>query len=147
MTVRILHCSTSAQNYQTCIEERVAGFTNRGPNSGDMIYLVVKVDKVMKSTFWTPSDNQSKASLHISGQEELIYYLFDLVKQINEGIDSYEEDGDELVVEYKSMKEATEVLNRLREKLDELHPFWVLTNNPIFAEPQRVELHPRIRGV
>ena len=46
MNVRILHCSTSVENYQTCIEESVAGFTNRGPNTGDLIYLVVKVDKV-----------------------------------------------------------------------------------------------------
>ncbi len=46
MSVRILHCSTSVTNYNTCVKEQVAGFTNRGPNSGDIIYLVVKVDDV-----------------------------------------------------------------------------------------------------
>lgn len=45
MKVRILHCSTSLENYYLCINEKVAGFTNRGPQTGDLIYLAVKVDK------------------------------------------------------------------------------------------------------
>lgn len=46
MSVRISHCSNSLENYSICIEEKVAGFMNRGPQSGDLIYLVVKVGKV-----------------------------------------------------------------------------------------------------
>ena len=45
MNARILHCSTSLENYYLCLEHRVAGFSNRGPQSGDLIYLVVKVGK------------------------------------------------------------------------------------------------------
>lgn len=45
MTTRILHCSTSLQNYSLCIEHKVAGFTNRGPQPGDLVYLVVKLGK------------------------------------------------------------------------------------------------------
>jgi hypothetical protein len=45
MAVRISHCSDSLENYYLCIKEKVAGFTNRGPQSGDLIYLVVKVGK------------------------------------------------------------------------------------------------------
>lgn len=43
MAVRILHCSTSIENYTICLDHEVAGFTNRGPKSGDVVYLVVKV--------------------------------------------------------------------------------------------------------
>lgn len=45
MAVRISHCSNSLENYYLCLEEKVSGFINRGPQSGDLIYLVVKVDK------------------------------------------------------------------------------------------------------
>lgn len=45
MNSRILHCSTSLENYYLCLEHRVAGFTNRGPQVGDRVYLVVKVGK------------------------------------------------------------------------------------------------------
>jgi hypothetical protein len=44
-TTRILNCSTSLENYYLCIEEKVAGFVNRGPQSGDMVYLAVKQGK------------------------------------------------------------------------------------------------------
>ena len=44
MIVRILHCSTSLENYNLCLKDKVAGFINRGAQSGDMVYLVVKVD-------------------------------------------------------------------------------------------------------
>lgn len=45
MNTRILHCSTSLENYYLCLEHRVAGFSNRGPQPGDLVYLVVEVGK------------------------------------------------------------------------------------------------------
>jgi len=45
MNTRILHCSNSLENYYLCLEHRVAGFSNRGPQPGDLVYLVVKVGK------------------------------------------------------------------------------------------------------
>ena len=56
MSVRILHCGKSIANYNLCIEHKVAGFTKRGKNIGDIIYLVVKVKK--KVFMW----NESKAT-------------------------------------------------------------------------------------
>ena len=47
MTTRILNCSTSLENYYLCIREKVAGFTNRGPQPGDQVYLAVKVEGVL----------------------------------------------------------------------------------------------------
>lgn len=46
MATRILHCSTSIENYNLCIQEGVAGFIYRGPKSEDLIYLVVKANGV-----------------------------------------------------------------------------------------------------
>ena len=45
MKVRISHCSTSLENFYICLTEKVSGFINRGPQPGDLIYLVVKVGK------------------------------------------------------------------------------------------------------
>jgi hypothetical protein len=45
MSTRILHCSTSIENYNICIEQKVAGFSNRGPQPNDLVYLAVKVGK------------------------------------------------------------------------------------------------------
>jgi hypothetical protein len=45
MAIRISHCSTSIENYNLCIHEKVSGFTNRGPQPGDLIYLAVKIGK------------------------------------------------------------------------------------------------------
>lgn len=45
MSTRILHCSTSVENYNICIEHQVAGFSHRGPQPDDLIYLVVRVGK------------------------------------------------------------------------------------------------------
>gem|GEM_PF-1851770 len=39
MNIRILHCSTSLENYYLCLEHGVAGFGNRGPQVGDRVYL------------------------------------------------------------------------------------------------------------
>lgn len=47
MSIRILNCSTSLENYYLCLREKVAGFSNRGPQSGDLVYLAVKVNKVL----------------------------------------------------------------------------------------------------
>lgn len=44
-TTRILNCSHSLENYYLCIEEKVAGFTRRGAQSGDQVYLAVKRGK------------------------------------------------------------------------------------------------------
>lgn len=43
--IRTLHCSTNIKNYNLCIEHKVAGFTHRGPESGDTIYLLFKEGK------------------------------------------------------------------------------------------------------
>ncbi len=43
MNVRILHCSTNVKNYNTCVEKQICGFSNRGQESGDLVYLAVKV--------------------------------------------------------------------------------------------------------
>ncbi|MBN8676649.1 MAG: hypothetical protein J0M29_00400 [Chitinophagales bacterium] len=42
MNTRILHCSNSLENYYLCLEHQVAGFSNRGPQPGDQVYLVEK---------------------------------------------------------------------------------------------------------
>ena len=43
--IRILNCSSSLENDYLCIEERVAGFTRRGAQFGDQVYLAVKRGK------------------------------------------------------------------------------------------------------
>jgi hypothetical protein len=45
MAYRILHCGKSIENYNLCIEHKITGFTKRGQNTGDIIYLAVKVKK------------------------------------------------------------------------------------------------------
>ena len=47
MPTRILNCSTSLENYYLCIREKVAGFTNFGPQLGVQAYLAVKVEGVL----------------------------------------------------------------------------------------------------
>jgi len=42
MAVRILHCGKSIKNYNLCIEKKVAGFTKRVAEKGDLVYLAVK---------------------------------------------------------------------------------------------------------
>lgn len=44
MSIRILHCGSNVENYNLCISEKVAGFLNRGPQTGDIIYLAVKIN-------------------------------------------------------------------------------------------------------
>ncbi len=45
MSTRILHCSNSVENYNICIEQNVAGFSHKGPQPNDLVYLAVKVGK------------------------------------------------------------------------------------------------------
>lgn len=45
MSIRILHCGKSIENYNICLENEVAGFTRRGPEIGDVIYIVVRSKK------------------------------------------------------------------------------------------------------
>lgn len=45
MNVRILDCSTSIKNYNLCINEKVAGFTRKTAQYGDIVYFAVKSDK------------------------------------------------------------------------------------------------------
>jgi hypothetical protein len=44
MSTRILRCGSNVENYNLCISEKVAGFLNRGPQTGDIIYLAVKIN-------------------------------------------------------------------------------------------------------
>lgn len=67
--VRTLHCSKNTTNYNLCIEHKVAGFTHRGPESGDIIYLIYKegkkslcgarfeLDQVTDEKPWEDADN------------------------------------------------------------------------------------------
>lgn len=45
MAVRTLHCSKSIDNYNTCLDNCVAGFGHRGPLPNDKIYLLVKKER------------------------------------------------------------------------------------------------------
>jgi hypothetical protein len=45
MNTRILHCGNNIENYNLCVKENVVGFSNRGPESEDQIYLSVKIDE------------------------------------------------------------------------------------------------------
>jgi hypothetical protein len=42
---RILHCGNSLNNYYICIRERVAGFTQKTAEEGDIVYFSVKFNK------------------------------------------------------------------------------------------------------
>ena len=44
MACRILHCGKSVRNYDICVDQKVAGFIQRVGNTGDIVYLVVKVN-------------------------------------------------------------------------------------------------------
>lgn len=42
---RFLNCGKSITNYYLCLDEKVAGFTQRAAFEGDIVYFTVKVDK------------------------------------------------------------------------------------------------------
>ncbi|MGM7702241.1 hypothetical protein ACSVDE_11000 [Pseudalkalibacillus sp. Hm43] len=44
MNYRIVHCGTSLENYELCINEKIVGFTKRVGQDGDIIFLTVKVN-------------------------------------------------------------------------------------------------------
>lgn len=46
MSVRILHCGKSIENYKICLETKIFGFMNNSPEQGDLVYLVVKIGDV-----------------------------------------------------------------------------------------------------
>jgi hypothetical protein len=62
MAYRILHCGKSLNNYNLCIEHSVAGFGTRGPEKGDIVFLVVKHNKQtlcgLRATLGEPTDQQ-----------------------------------------------------------------------------------------
>ena len=43
---KFLNCGKSMQNYFTCMENNIAGFTKRFAKKGDVVYFVVKNEKV-----------------------------------------------------------------------------------------------------
>jgi len=45
VSVRILHCGKSLENYNICLKEKVAGFTRRVAEKGDQIYIAVRKGK------------------------------------------------------------------------------------------------------
>lgn len=45
MGYRILHCANNIENYNLCIQEKVAGFTTRVAEKGDIVYFSVKINK------------------------------------------------------------------------------------------------------
>lgn len=45
MAVRTLHCSDNIENYNTCLDNEIAGFGHRGPLPNDKIYLLLKKDR------------------------------------------------------------------------------------------------------
>ncbi len=74
---------------------------------------------------WTPPnlhDDTERVELYICGPAETNELLFGLISKIDQGIDSYEADEDEVIVVYDSVKKANEVLHKLYEKLCGLDP-------------------------
>ena len=49
MAVRILHCGTSVENYNICINQKIAGFTRRIAEIGDLIYFAVRIKDQKKT--------------------------------------------------------------------------------------------------
>lgn len=45
MSTRILHCGNSIENFNLCLDNQTIGFTRRGPEAGDLIYVVVRSKK------------------------------------------------------------------------------------------------------
>ena len=43
--IRTLHCSANIRNYNLCLDNNVVGFTHRGPETGDIVYLLFKEGK------------------------------------------------------------------------------------------------------
>lgn len=79
MSCRILHCGKSINNYNLCIEYSVAGFSTRGPEEGDTIFLVVNHENQticgLRAKLGEPTDQQpwSDAERYV-----LAYKLIDI---------------------------------------------------------------------
>ena len=62
MSYRILHCGKSLNNYNLCLEHSVAGFSTRGPEKDDIIFLVVNYQKQplcgLRARLGEPTDQQ-----------------------------------------------------------------------------------------
>lgn len=62
MAHRILHCGKSLNNYNLCVEHLVAGFSTRGPEQGDIIFLAVNNQKQtlcgLRAKLGEPTDRQ-----------------------------------------------------------------------------------------
>ena len=43
---KFLNCGRLLENYITCMEESVAGFTKRFAQKGDIVYFIVKYNKL-----------------------------------------------------------------------------------------------------
>ncbi len=75
--------------------------------------------------FWTPPnlhDDAERVELCICGPAKTNELLFGLINEINQGVDSYEADEDEIIVVYDSVEKANAVLHKLYEKLSGLYP-------------------------
>ncbi len=74
---------------------------------------------------WTPPnfpDDAVRAELHISGPEEVVKYLYDLITDIEEPFTSHEGELDGYIFVYTSKELAQQVFDRLHERLQGLHP-------------------------
>ena len=61
---KFLNCGKSIQNYFTCMENNVAGFTKRFAKKGDIVYFVVNYEKVSYLTakgLLNPTNNITRA--------------------------------------------------------------------------------------
>jgi ACT domain-containing protein len=62
MSCRILHCGKSLNNYNLCIEYSVAGFSTRGPEKDDIIFLAVNHENKplcgLRARLGEPTDQQ-----------------------------------------------------------------------------------------
>ncbi len=75
--------------------------------------------------FWTPPnlhDDAERVELYICGPAETNELLFRLINEIDQGVDSYEADEDEIIVVCDSVEKANMVLHELYEKLCGLNP-------------------------
>ncbi len=75
--------------------------------------------------FWTPPnlhDDAERVGLYICGPAETNELLFRLIKEIHQGIDSYEADEDKIIVLFDSVEKANASLYELYEKLRGLYP-------------------------
>ncbi len=49
MATRILHCGKNTENYDICLKDKIAGFTMRVAEEGDLVYFALRLDKERKT--------------------------------------------------------------------------------------------------